>query len=70
MPQGPSDFSNDRSGDPNLLSFIVRVWKEEISSQEPKTVWRGHITRIPDGKRHYFKNINELPDLMMAYLES
>jgi hypothetical protein len=53
-----------------ILSFIVRVWKEELSSQEPQTTWRGHVTRIPDGERRYFKNINEIPDLMMAQLKS
>ena len=53
-----------------MLSFIVRVWKEELSSQEPGIIWRGHVTCIPNGKRHYFKNINELPELMLAQLKS
>lgn len=61
---------NDSSGDARILSFLVRVWKEELSSQESQIVWRGHVTRIPDGARRYFKDLNEIPDLMMAQLKS
>ena len=70
MPKDPLNSSNDSSGEAYILSFIVRLWKEELSSQETGTVWRGHVIRVPDGKRNYFKNINELPDLMMAHLKS
>jgi hypothetical protein len=70
LPKDPPNFSDDSSGETHILSFIVRLWKEELSSQETGTVWRGHVTRVPDGKRNYFKDIHELPDLMMAHLKS
>ena len=70
MPKDTPEFSTDGAEETNILSFIVRIWKEDLSSQEPQMVWRGHVTRIPDGTRRYFKDINEIPDLMMAQLKS
>jgi len=62
--------SNNGSGETQIYSFLVRVWKEELSLQDSQTVWRGHVTRIPDGTRRYFKDFNEIADLMMAQLKS
>ena len=60
---------NHSSGEARLLSFLVRVWKEELSSQESQIAWRGHVTHIPDGTRQYFKDISEIPDLILAQLK-
>jgi hypothetical protein len=70
LPKNTSEFSMDSQEETNILSFIVRIWKEDLSSQETQMVWRGHVTRIPDGARRYFKDLNEIPDLMMAQLKS
>lgn len=64
LPQG----SDEPNGELSLLSFVVRLWKEESSSEEHPAVWRGHITLIPDGKRHYFTNVNQIPELIVTHL--
>jgi len=70
LPQGPSDTSNDSSGEASIVSFIVRIWKEESPSKEHQTIWRGHITFIPTGDRHYFASINEITSLIKGHLKS
>jgi hypothetical protein len=64
------DYPSESNGEVSLLSFIVRLWKEEAPSDEQKTGWRGHITAVSNGKRQYFTNINEIPDLIMAHLKT
>jgi hypothetical protein len=51
----------------NRQVFIVRVWREtrEIEGADPE--WRGSIEHVPDGERHYFKDLNELADLISLY---
>ena len=70
MPKRPPDVFPDIVGEASLFSFIVRIWTEELASQEHRPIWRGHVTAIPEGKRHYFTNIDEIPDLIMAQLKS
>jgi hypothetical protein len=65
MPEYPSG----PNGEVRLLSFIVRLWQDGASSDGQKTDWRGHITAVSNGKRQYFTNVNEIPDLIMAYLK-
>lgn len=67
MPKQPDEITND---DIEILSFVVRVWKEEPSSESDQEIWRGHITPIPDGTRHYFTNFDEIPAFMLDYLKS
>jgi hypothetical protein len=69
LPENPPEVSNEFNGEASLLSFVVRLWKEESSSEEQPAVWRGHITSVPYGKRHYFMNISEIPDLIVAHLK-
>lgn len=69
MPKDPPEYANEANGESSLLSFVVHLWKEESSSEEHKKNWRGHITPVPDGKRHYFTNISEIPDLIVAHLK-
>ena len=70
LPKRPPQFSPDIVGEAHLFSFIVRIWTEELASQEHLPVWRGHLTAIPEGERRYFKNINEIPALIIAHLKS
>ena len=69
MPESPPEYPSESNGEASLLSFVVRLWKEESSSEEHKTSWRGHITPVPNGKRYYFTNIGEIPDLIAAHLK-
>jgi hypothetical protein len=59
---------NDMESGAKILSYIVRVWLEESTSEKGRIIWRGHITPIPNGKRRYFTNVNEIPDLILAHL--
>lgn len=70
MPKNPSEHSDEISGDANIVSFVVRVWIEELSSEDQQEIWRGHITPIPEGTRHYFVNFEEIPTIMFDYLKS
>lgn len=70
MPKRPPEFSPDIVGEAHLFSFIVRIWTEELASPERLPTWQGHLIAIPEGERHYFKNINEIPDLIIAHLKS
>ncbi len=69
LPESPPEYPNESNGEASLLSFVVRLWKEESSSEEQKISWRGHITLVPNGRRHYFTNISEIPDLIVAHLK-
>jgi hypothetical protein len=69
LTENPPEVSNESNGEASLLSFVVHVWKEEAPSQEHQAAWRGHITPVPDGKRRYFANISEIPDLIAAHLK-
>jgi hypothetical protein len=65
----PADSEDESSNEARIVSFIVRVWREEPVTKKHQAIWRGHITPIPNGKRLYFKNIYEIPDLITAYLK-
>jgi len=69
LPENPPEYANESNGESSLLSFVVHLWKEESPSGEQQTNWRGHITPVPNGKRHYFTNISEIPDLIVAHLK-
>lgn len=65
----PPDSPLDPVSEARIVSFIVRVWREESGSQARPTVWRGHITCIPDGPRRYFANLSEISGWIREHLE-
>ena len=70
MSESSSDISLDRAGEANIVSFVVRMWKEESTSEEHLAMWRGHITFVPTGDRQYFASINEMTGLIKGHLKS
>jgi hypothetical protein len=50
-------------------SFIVRIWLEETAEETGRITWRGHITHVPSGKRHYLKNLEDSLTFIAPYLE-
>lgn len=70
MPENSPDSLDDVSNDLNVYSFVVRVWREDPTSEEEKDIWRGHVTPIPEGVRHYFIDFNEIPAFIQDYLKS
>jgi hypothetical protein len=70
MPKNSEESLDDLSSDINIVSFVVRVWREDTADEDDKTVWRGHITPLPDGTRHYFTSFDEIPAFMQDFLKS
>ena len=54
----------------NTHSFIVRIWLEEVASATRGAKWRGHITHVPSGTRHYLKGLDDIIDFIVPYLET
>ena len=69
MPKSPPDAENEITTEASILSFIIRVWREELVTKKHQAIWRGHITPIPNGKRLYFASLNEIPDLIKTHLK-
>jgi hypothetical protein len=55
--------------EPDAQSFIVKVWVEDGSETVGHGVWHGHITHVPSGNRYYMKNLDEIGDFIMPYIE-
>lgn len=49
-------------------SFIIKIWREEASITGNRVFWRGHITHVPDGKRRYLDDLDEIVAFIMPYL--
>ena len=56
--------------EPDAQSFIIKVWVEERAEEGGRGTWRGHITHVPSGERHYLKNLDEIGDFISPYLEA
>jgi hypothetical protein len=48
-------------------TFIMRIWREPREIEGQAAEWRGLIERVGDGKRHYFRRLDELVDFMRNY---
>ena len=51
-------------------TFIVKVWREERVDEGQRVAWRGSITHVPSGDRHYFGKLSEIVSFIAPYLES
>lgn len=49
--------------------FIVRIWLEEPVEESSRASWRGHITHVPSGERHYLESLDEIIAFIAPYLE-
>ena len=68
LPENPPEYSNETNGESSLLSFVVRIWREDSASDDQQPGWRGHITPVPNGVRHYFTSVSQIPELIIAHL--
>jgi hypothetical protein len=55
--------------DAKILSFIIRIWREESNTEGRPAIWRGHITPIPGGNHHYFVDLEDIPAFIAARLK-
>jgi hypothetical protein len=57
------------SAENHTHSFIVRVWLEETAEETGRAIWRGHITHVPSGERRYLKDLGDIFDFILPYLQ-
>jgi hypothetical protein len=50
-------------------SFIVKVWLEGLAGEIGGAIWRGHITHVPSGRRHYLQDLEGITAFIALYLE-
>jgi hypothetical protein len=65
----PDSFRDSHEDDIELHSFVVRIWLEETQANPRLKIWRGHITYVNDGDRHYFTDISEIPNFIAPHLK-
>ncbi len=68
MSEGPLETADNLNGEPDVLSFIVRVWKDGPEPEGPMDSWIGYVAPVQSGDRQYFTNINQIPALIAAHL--
>lgn len=51
------------------LSFIIKVWIEEMALEGRPARWRGHITAVPSGDRKYVQDLAGINSFVESYLE-
>jgi hypothetical protein len=56
------------SSEPQVHSFIVKLWLESEAGGKGGAVWRGHITHVPGGDRRYFRDLGEIRRFVEPYL--
>ena len=54
----------------NTHPFIVKIWLEETAEEAGRARWRGHITHVPSGERHYLQDLDEITMFILPYLEA
>lgn len=69
MPDNPPEAVNDDYDKASIHSFIIHLWMEESSNKLDLTIWRGYITPVPGGERHYFKDIKKITTFIVAHLK-
>jgi hypothetical protein len=55
--------------EPDVQSFIVKIWVEDNSETDGQGIFRGHITHVSSQKRRYLKNLGEIEDFIAPYLQ-
>jgi hypothetical protein len=55
---------------PQSHSFIVKFWLEEVIRETGQSVWRGHVTHVPSGRRRFVREPSEVPAFINPYLAS
>jgi len=55
--------------EPETHSFIIKLWLEKEADSEGQ-FWRGQITHVPDGNRHYLHRLEDILEFISPYLRS
>ena len=49
-------------------SFVMRIWRENRDDPEDSPVWRGWIEHVQSTQRHYFRSVDDIPQIVSAYI--
>jgi hypothetical protein len=49
-------------------TFVLRLWLEERQPAGQSPHWRGHITHVMSGQRHYFQDLAAAFAFIEAYI--
>ena len=41
-------------------TFITKLWVEETAEESGQTLWRGHITHVPSGRKQPIKELDDI----------
>lgn len=52
-----------------MHSFVIKIWLEESAEESGQAVWRGKITHVDSGERHFVKSLDEISAFLTLYLE-
>ena len=50
-------------------SFVGKLWLEEIDEEIGWIVWCGQITHVESGESRYLKDLGEIANFIVPYLE-
>jgi hypothetical protein len=53
----------------SIHSFIVKLWLEPSADKYSQDTWRGNITHVPDGRRQYLRELDDITDFIEPYIE-
>ncbi|MBE2222686.1 MAG: hypothetical protein IAF02_14150 [Anaerolineae bacterium] len=63
----PDISSLDATNDSH--AFVIRIWLEDIQSDETSALWRGHITHVLDHRQHYFQDLSGIVHFITPYID-
>jgi hypothetical protein len=68
FPEEDVSVPGNKSPEANTLSFIVKIWVEQLAEEGGKATWRGSVTHVGTGERQFIKNLDEISEKIKPYL--
>lgn len=56
--------------EPEVHSFIIKIWLEESGDETEIAFWRGHITHVPSRERKPLRRLSDITNFIEPYLEN
>jgi hypothetical protein len=51
-------------------SFVLRIWRENRDDPTVDAEWRGWIEHVQSGRRTYFRELQEIEQLLAEYMSA
>lgn len=55
--------------DAGRLTFVIRLWLEEVAADRRAVVWRGQIRQALTGEAHYFQEMSEMNAFIERFIQ-